>query len=76
MFAFENLEQIGNKWTNYEGSFKNHNFSGLGTLILSNGEKFVGEFFNGIIHGSGTFYKKNEEVVIGNWKYGQLHEIF
>jgi len=28
---------------------------GLGTLILTNGEKFKGSFINGIIHGEGNY---------------------
>ena len=41
---------------------------GLGTLVLSNGEKFLGSFYRGKVHGEGTYYKLNGEINIGFWQ--------
>jgi hypothetical protein len=35
---------------------------GLGTLILSNGEKFLGSFAGGKVHGEGTFYRLSGDI--------------
>ena len=59
---------MSNYWVSYSGEFKNHALNGLGTLILSNGEKFLGSFVAGKVHGEGTFYKKNGEIEVGFWK--------
>lgn len=40
---------------------------GLGTLILSNGEKFLGQFCGNKVHGEGTFYRSNGELEVGYW---------
>lgn len=45
---------------------------GLGTLLLSNGEKFLGSFINGKVHGEGTFYKLNGEIEVGYWQNNQF----
>lgn len=45
--------------------------NGKGTLILENGEKFVGQFFNDLVHGNGVFYGKNN-VIEGKWEDNML----
>jgi len=46
----------------FSGEFKNNTPHGLGTLILSNGEKFLGSFLAGKVHGEGTFYRLSGEI--------------
>ena len=41
---------------------------GLGTLVLSNGEKFLGSYSNGKVNGEGTFYRLNGEICVGFWQ--------
>ena len=66
-FDFLNFENLKNYWISYSGELKNHSLHGLGTLILSNSEKFLGSFSGGKVHGEGTFYKKNGEIEVGFW---------
>jgi len=40
---------------------------GVGTLILTNNEKFVGEFEDGMVHGDGEFTTADNQVVKGSW---------
>ena len=37
------------------GDFLDDNKEGIGTIFLSNGDKFTGNFENDFVHGSGTF---------------------
>ncbi len=48
-----------------EGNCQN----GYGTLVFSDGSKYVGEFLNGQCHGEGTCYYANGDVYIGEWRY-------
>ena len=43
-FDYRNFDKLDNFWVNYSGEFKKHQLNGLGTLVLSNGEKFLGAF--------------------------------
>ena len=61
------FDKLNNHWLSYSGEFRNHTLHGLGTLILSNGEKFLGGFAGGKIHGEGTFYRLNGDVEVGLW---------
>jgi golgin subfamily B member 1 len=56
------LDFLGNKWVSYSGEFRNNSMHGLGTLILSNGEKFLGSFAGGKVHGEGTFYRLSGDI--------------
>jgi hypothetical protein len=61
-FDFRNFEKMKNYWTSYSGEFRSNCMHGLGTLVLSNGEKFLGSFAGGKVHGEGTFYRLNGEI--------------
>jgi len=37
--------------------------NGQGVLILTNGEKFVGQFLDGMIHGEGEFHQKDGNII-------------
>lgn len=41
-FDYKNFDKLKNHWTSYSGEFRNHCMHGLGTLLLVNGEKFLG----------------------------------
>lgn len=41
--------------------------SGLGKLMLSNGEYYEGEFKNDLVSGKGTFFKQDGTIVKGVW---------
>ena len=46
-------------WLYYDGNFSHDDKSGKGTLVLSNGEEFVGEFLNDMAEGEGRFKTMN-----------------
>ena len=50
-FNFKNFEEIEDFWTHYEGSFMDDLKEGKGILLLTNGEKYVGEFHGDKIDG-------------------------
>jgi hypothetical protein len=41
----------------YDGFFDNNMFQGHGTLLLSNGDRFVGQFSNGLISSNYNNFK-------------------
>ena len=50
---------------------------GLGTLYLSNGDKFFGNFVNDKVHGMGTYYcRETAEIVTGQWDNNRLVDVF
>lgn len=67
-FDFKDFNKLKEFWVSYEGDFKGNFFDGMGDLILSNGEKFVGKFERGLVHGEGCFYKNNGEMELGLWE--------
>jgi len=38
-------------------------YSGLGTFIKKNGEKYIGQFSDGYFNGFGTLYSANGEIL-------------
>lgn len=50
-FDYRNFELLGERWIRFEGDFKSDNKDGIGTLYLSNDEKFIGKFKDDFIHG-------------------------
>lgn len=54
-FDYRNFDELQNYWTNYEGEFKCGLMNGYGTLVLSNGERLVGNFINDKVNGQATF---------------------
>lgn len=67
-FDFKDFNKLKEFWVCYEGDFKGNFFDGMGDLILSNGEKFVGKFERGVVNGEGCFYKNNGEMELGLWE--------
>lgn len=67
-FDYKNFNSLGNFWVYYEGDFRGSLFDGMGDLMLSNEEKFVGKFVNGVVHGEGCFYRNNGEMELGLWE--------
>ena len=64
---YDNFDNLFNFWATYSGDFKNNSFNGIGTLILCNGEKFLGLFNLNKIHGEGTFFRMNGLKETGIW---------
>lgn len=61
------MNNIGEKWTNYEGEFVNDEKNGRGTINFVNGEKFSGTFVKDKIEGPGLFYKNDGDIIQGVW---------
>lgn len=57
-FSYFNFNELSNFWLSYQGEFLNNCLHGVGTLTLTNGEKFIGSFREGRVHGEGTYYTK------------------
>ncbi|MDB9871761.1 caspase family protein [Alphaproteobacteria bacterium] len=68
LFIFIFLTGCGVTHVNYTGDYKGNQYHGLGTLILSNGDKYKGEWKNNVIEGQGTYIWSNGEKYIGEWK--------
>lgn len=67
-------EKNFNLWKEYCGEFKNDKKEGIGTLLFSNGEKFVGIFKDNKAEGSGAFQTKSGERINGKWADNKLKE--
>ena len=72
MYDYRNFQELGNFWIVYEGDFKDNRCDGMGDLVLSNEEKFVGKFESGVVQGEGCFYRKNGEMELGLWENNLL----
>ena len=66
---------FGDKKTHpmYHGGVENGVPSGLGILILPNGNKYVGGWEDGRRNGQGTFTTSNGSKYEGEWKNGERH---
>ncbi len=66
---------FGDKKTHpmYHGGVENGVPSGLGILILPNGNKYVGGWEDGRRNGQGTFTTSNGSKYEGEWKNGESH---
>ena len=67
-FNFKDFNHLCRKWKSYEGDFTRGKWEGIGTLILTNGEKYVGKFMGGKIHETGNFKQLDGRVIAGIWK--------
>ena len=66
-----------NKGETYFGLFKDGEFDGQGTYILSDGSKFVGEYKGGNRNGQGILYSSDGSIIIqGRWTDGLLEQSF
>ena len=61
------MSLLENKWKRYEGEFAFGKRNGLGSIFLTNGEKFIGKFKDNIIEGEGTFYCKSGKTIVARW---------
>uniref|UniRef100_A0A7S3BM63 MORN repeat-containing protein 5 n=1 Tax=Haptolina ericina TaxID=156174 RepID=A0A7S3BM63_9EUKA len=55
----------------YEGSWKNGQKSGTGTIVYADGSKYQGQWAKGKRHGMGAFYYANGDIYSGDWKDGK-----
>ena len=67
LFDFSNFDTLNEHWIKYEGQFREDSKDGLGTLYLTNGNKFFGIFRDDKVHGKGTYYSKEDETITGEW---------
>ena len=65
--AFENGGTYTSEWMAANGRH------GKGTLIYSDGDRYVGEFWRGKKHGHGTFTWTDGSRYEGNWKANMMH---
>lgn len=75
-FDYADFGELGDKWQKYEGEFLENAFFGKGELVLTNGEKFVGQFEEGRIQGEGIFYTLAGEIISGVWNDNILEKRF
>ncbi|KAL4466540.1 hypothetical protein ABPG72_010591 [Tetrahymena utriculariae] len=71
-FDYKNFDNLGEYWVKYEGDFKDDNKEGIGTIYLSNGDRFTGNFNNDFVHGQGTYFRENKNPVSGIWDCNHL----
>ncbi|EAR83331.2 kinase domain protein (macronuclear) [Tetrahymena thermophila SB210] len=71
-FNYHNMNEINDYWVKYEGDFKDDFKNGVGTLYLSNGERYIGRFKNDMVHGRGTFYKSDGSFITAEWSQNIL----
>jgi radial spoke head protein 1 len=57
----------------YEGQYVEGKKSGIGKLLLPNGEKYHGMWANDKFHGEGTYYYSSGDIYSGNWNRGVKH---
>lgn len=60
------------KFVEYNGCFKAGHFWGRGTLVYTNGDKYIGEVVPDYVEGEGTFYRANGEMIYGIWSKNVL----
>jgi hypothetical protein len=56
----------------YEGMWFEGKRHGLGKLITSNGDKYIGNFLDDRYNGRGTYYWSNGRVYDGDWISGNM----
>ena len=56
----------------YQGSFKNGQPNGTGTMDYGGGEKYMGDFINGKENGKGLMYRKNGSFEKVDYENGKL----
>ena len=66
-FNYLDFDNIDDFWIFYEGDFKDGVKEGIGSLLLSNGEKIEGIWKENRLNGRARFYKSNGGVVEGIW---------
>ncbi|CAD8056060.1 unnamed protein product [Paramecium primaurelia] len=71
-YNFEVCQDIMEYFKKYEGCYQFGKKSGVGRLILTNGEIFCGEFRNDQINGFGEFQNKSNNKIIGIWNNGLI----
>ena len=66
-FDYRDFSKVGSKWVHYSGCFLDDVRIGVGTLTLTNGERYEGEFREDQLHGRGKFYAMDGTVHSGTW---------
>ncbi len=58
----------GSKFKSYRGDFVSNKMTGSGTLLYTNGDKYIGKFDNAYFQGEGTMYYANGTTESGLWE--------
>ncbi|CAD8173121.1 unnamed protein product [Paramecium pentaurelia] len=75
MDAFLNINEfpgIFNNWVKYEGDFYLNKKHGIGSIIFSNGDFYIGGFQKDYMEGRGTYTQKYGQTYIGFWEGNKL----
>ena len=59
----------------YDGEFRQDDKEGMGLLVLSNGEEYMGNFCGDMANGYGEYRRKDGTVVRGEWKNNKLAKL-
>lgn len=73
-FDYTNFDKLGDYWTKYEGEFADDVKDGVGTLYLSNGDRFDGDFKQDLINGKGLYTFANGKRILGEWINNKLRK--
>ncbi|CAD8119841.1 unnamed protein product [Paramecium sonneborni] len=73
-FDYNDLTNVMDYTTRFEGNIQNSKKNGPGTLYLSNNEVFQGNFINNVIEGKGQFLTIDKHIVRGVWKQYKLSQ--
>lgn len=71
-FSHQNFKANPQAWIRYEGQFSEGKKSGMGTLYISEGGKYIGNFLDELPHGDGCFFDSIGSLTMGKWEYGVL----
>jgi len=75
-FDGRNFESLRAGWIFYEGSFKDGKKNGIGSVSITNGDKFVGNFVEDIVDGEGSYTIVNGRTILGIWRQNKLESEF
>ncbi|RYZ82603.1 MAG: hypothetical protein EOP04_21720 [Proteobacteria bacterium] len=72
----ENFDEIGNGWQKYEGQFCDGLRHRFGTILLTNGDVFVGNFKDNKAEGRGSYTRSDKKLIVGEWSENKLKRTF
>lgn len=71
-FDGADFSRLRGGWLKFEGTFHKGMKKGMGTLLMTNGDVFVGNFLNDVVHGRGSYTHKNGRTYAGLWHVNKL----
>ena len=73
-FDGTDFTKLKGNWLKFEGLFEKGKKHGIGSLLLANGDVFVGNFINDVVHGKGSYTSKKGATFAGLWQINKLVE--